>query len=178
MPNLAQPAMAYVALGSNLGEASQNIRRALDALPSLAASPLRQSSLWESAPVDCPPGSPMFLNAVAGFAPHPGETPHSLLAKLQSIEKKIGRQPKKIRNEPRVLDLDLIAFGDVMLDTADLILPHPRAHTRRFVLQPLAEIAPDFIFPGQSKTVAELLQELPSAAALLRLAATSMHSEL
>jgi 2-amino-4-hydroxy-6-hydroxymethyldihydropteridine diphosphokinase len=150
---------AFVALGSNLGDPRQNILRAFARLQSLSDAPLRRSSLWESAPVDCPPGSPMFVNAVAGFEVRVGETAHSLLSKLQSLEKEIGRQPKKIQNEPRVIDLDLIAFGQQILNTADLILPHPRAQIRRFVLQPLSEIAPDFIFPGQSKTVAKLLSD-------------------
>jgi 2-amino-4-hydroxy-6-hydroxymethyldihydropteridine diphosphokinase len=102
----------------------------------------------------------MFLNAVAGFEVRAGETPSSLLTKLQSMEKEIGRQPKKILNEPRVIDLDLIAFGHEIVNTRDLVLPHPRAQVRRFVLEPLAEIAPDFIFPGQTKTVADLLSGL------------------
>jgi 2-amino-4-hydroxy-6-hydroxymethyldihydropteridine diphosphokinase len=100
------------------------------------------------------------MNAVAGLIPKPGETPESLLVKLQRIEKRFGRQPKKVRNEPRSLDLDLIAFGGETRATRELTLPHPRAHLRRFVLQPLAEIASDLILPGQKKTVAQLLGEL------------------
>jgi 2-amino-4-hydroxy-6-hydroxymethyldihydropteridine diphosphokinase len=156
------PSIALVALGSNLGDARRNVLRALDRLQSLSDSPPRRSSLWESAPVDCPPGSPMFINAAAALEPRPGETPRSLLAKLQSLEKEIGRQPKKTLNEPRIIDLDLIAFGGRTVQTSDLVLPHPRAHLRRFVLQPLAEIAPGFILPGQRKTVADLLSGLDS----------------
>jgi 2-amino-4-hydroxy-6-hydroxymethyldihydropteridine diphosphokinase len=110
--------------------------------------------------VGCPPGSPRFINAVVGLVPRAAETPRSLLAKLQSLEKEFGRPPKKILNEPRVIDLDLIAFGGQIMAAPDLVLPHPRAHLRRFVLQPLGEIAPDCILPGQDKTVAELLKEL------------------
>ncbi|MEY4916812.1 MAG: hypothetical protein RL616_725, partial [Verrucomicrobiota bacterium] len=123
--------------------------------------PLLQSSIWETTPVDCPPGSPKFLNAVVGFIPQKGETPESLLQKLQDLEKVFGRAPKKILNEPRPLDLDLIAFGNETRNTPELILPHPRAHLRRFVLQPLSEIAPELILPGQGKTVAELVAEVP-----------------
>jgi 2-amino-4-hydroxy-6-hydroxymethyldihydropteridine diphosphokinase len=83
-----------------------------------------------------------------------------LLAKLQSLEKEFGRQPKKVLNEPRPLDLDLIAFGAEVRTTPMLTLPHPRAQLRRFVLQPLVEIAPGLILPGQTRTVAELLRTL------------------
>ena len=157
-----QSTLAFVALGSNLGDARQNVLRALDLLQSLSDLPLRRSSLWETAPVDCPPGSALFINAVAGLVPRPAETPLSLLAHLQSLEKEIGRLPKKILNEPRVIDLDLIAFGPQITTAPELVLPHPRAHLRRFVLQPLSEIAPDCILPGQNQTVAKLLQALNS----------------
>jgi len=80
---------------------------------------------------------------------------------MQDLEKVFGRAPKKIINEPRPLDLDLIAFGQEIRNSPELILPHPRAHLRRFVLQPLSEIAPELVLPGQGKTVAELLAGLP-----------------
>jgi 2-amino-4-hydroxy-6-hydroxymethyldihydropteridine diphosphokinase len=103
----------------------------------------------------------VFVNAVVGLWPRAGETPESLLAKLQALEREFGRRPKKVLNEPRPLDLDLIAFGSEARATRELTLPHPRAHERRFVLQPLSEIAPDLVLPGQSKSVAELLCRLP-----------------
>jgi 2-amino-4-hydroxy-6-hydroxymethyldihydropteridine diphosphokinase len=152
----------FIALGSNLGDSREVVLRAMVRLQELSDTPLRKSSLIETAPVDCPPGSPNFVNAVVSIIPHVGETPESLLAKLQAIQKEFGRMPKKVMNEPRPLDLDLIAFGNEIRNTQNLILPHPRAHLRRFVLQPLNEIAPDFILPGQSKTVTKLLAELPS----------------
>ncbi len=160
--------MAYVALGSNLGDSPRNVLRALGLLQSLSDQPLRRSSLWETEPVDCPPGSPLFINAVAALIPRAGETPQTLLARLQALEIGMGRSPKKILNEPRVIDLDLIAFGSQTLAEPDLVLPHPRACRRRFVLQPLAEIAPDFVLPGQDKTVAELLQCLKPGGILRR----------
>ncbi|MDB6112191.1 MAG: 7 8-dihydro-6-hydroxymethylpterin-pyrophosphokinae hppk [Pedosphaera sp.] len=103
----------------------------------------------------------MFVNAVVGLQPRPGETPESLLEKLQALEKEFGRQPKRALNEARPLDLDLIAFGQATRQTPLLVLPHPRAHLRRFVMQPLSEIAPDFVLPGQSKTVVQFLMDLP-----------------
>lgn len=153
----------FIALGSNLGNARANILRAIKPLQQFSATPLVSSSLYQTKPVDCPPGSPMFINAVVGLVPKPGLTPESLLANLQSLEKEFGRQPKKVTNEPRPLDLDLIAFGNERRSTKVLTLPHPRAHERRFVLQPLSEIAPDFILPGQSKTVTELLSPIAEA---------------
>jgi 2-amino-4-hydroxy-6-hydroxymethyldihydropteridine diphosphokinase len=109
------------------------------------------------------------LNAIVGFVPVAGETPESLLGKLQQLEKEFGRQPNKILNEPRPLDLDLIAFGTEARSTPALTLPHPRAHLRKFVLQPLSEIAPELILPGQTKTVSELLQGLTSDEAIRKL---------
>jgi 2-amino-4-hydroxy-6-hydroxymethyldihydropteridine diphosphokinase len=152
--------LAYIALGSNLGDARKNVLRAIERLQSFSERPPQKSSLWKTTPVDCPPDSADFVNAVVGLVPRAQETPESLLKKLQTLEKEFGRTPKKILNEPRPLDLDLIAFGQECRTTADLVLPHPRAHQRRFVLQPLAEIAPDFIFPGQSNTVLQLLNQV------------------
>jgi 2-amino-4-hydroxy-6-hydroxymethyldihydropteridine diphosphokinase len=134
----------------------------MERLQELSSQPLAKSSLLETKPIDCPPGSPNFVNAVVGLIPHGDETPESLLRKLQRLEKEFGRTPKKVLNEARPLDLDIIAFGNEVRATADLTLPHPRAHVRQFVLQPLAEIAPDLILPGQGRPVSELLRELTS----------------
>lgn len=158
MPNSSE--LAFVALGSNLGDSLAIIRQAFERLQELSDEPLLKSPLWETAPVDCPPGSPPFVNAMAGLAPRIGETPETLLDKLQALEKVFGRRPKKVMNEPRTLDLDLIAFGNAIRNTPRLVLPHPRAHERRFVLEPLSEIAPDFVLPGRTRTVRELLREL------------------
>jgi 2-amino-4-hydroxy-6-hydroxymethyldihydropteridine diphosphokinase len=153
--------LVFIALGSNLGDSRQNIRLAMDRLQEYSAGPILKSSLWQSSPADCPPGSPPFINAVTGLVPRPDEVPESLLATLQSLERQFGRGPKIVLNEPRRLDLDLILFGPAIRRTPQLVLPHPRAHERRFVLQPLSEIAPDLILPGQIKTVAQLLADLP-----------------
>jgi len=161
-------ATAYVALGSNLGDSARTVQEAMARLQEFAEGPIQRSSLWQTAPVDCPLGSPPFVNAVVGFTARVGETPESLLAELQALEKECGRRPKQILNEPRPLDLDLIAFGSETRNTPGLLLPHPRAHLRRFVLQPLGEIAPDLVLPGQTKTVARLLTELPSGEEAVR----------
>lgn len=160
---------AFISLGSNVGDSENIVRRAMARLAQLSAQPLLKSSLWQTTPVDCPPGSPPFVNAVVGMTPRAGETPESLLEKLQQLEKEFGRLQKRIVNEPRRLDLDLICFGGEQRATAALTLPHPRAGVRRFVLQPLAEIAPALILPGQSATVADLLALLASRETLFRI---------
>ena len=160
---------AFISLGSNIGDSENIVRRAMERLAQLSAQPLLKSSLWQTTPVDCPPGSPPFVNAVVGMTPRAGETPESLLEKLQKLEKEFGRLQKRIVNEPRRLDLDLICFGGEQRATATLTLPHPRACARRFVLQPLAEIAPALLLPGQSATVADLLVLLATRETLFRI---------
>jgi 2-amino-4-hydroxy-6-hydroxymethyldihydropteridine diphosphokinase len=161
--------MVIVALGANQGDCRGNILCAMQRLEELSEKPLLRSSLWQTAPVNCPPGSPPFVNAVVVLTPRPAETPESLLSKLQALEKEFGRRPKQVLNEPRPLDLDLIAFGSQTRHSHDLTLPHPRAHQRRFVLQPLSEIAPSLALPGQSQTVAQLLAQLPADAVMQKL---------
>jgi 2-amino-4-hydroxy-6-hydroxymethyldihydropteridine diphosphokinase len=163
--------IAIVAIGSNLGDSPALVCRAIGRLQPFSDQPLLVSSLWQSTPVDCPPGSPLFVNAVVGLVPCAGETPETLLARLQALEREFGRRPKRVLNEPRPLDLDLIAFGRETRRTTALTLPHPRAHQRRFVLAPLAEIAAEFVLPGQPATVAALLAALPSAERLRQLPA-------
>jgi 2-amino-4-hydroxy-6-hydroxymethyldihydropteridine diphosphokinase len=141
----------------------------MERLKDYSHPPMLRSSLWETTPIDCPPGSPPFINSTIGFMPRPGESPESLLEKLQDLEKEFGRERKKVVNEARTLDLDLIMFGREIRNTQQLVLPHPRARQRRFVLQPLSEIAPDLILPGQSQTVAQLLRELPPDAGIRKI---------
>ena len=151
------PNLAFVALGSNLGDSRELILEAAKRLQEFSEEPAVLSEIIQTEPVDCPPGSPPFLNAVAALKPHPAETPETLLEKLQQIENDLGRRRTGLKNEARRIDLDLIAFGTETRSSPRLILPHPRAHLRRFVLEPLAKIAPDFILPGQRQTVSELL---------------------
>jgi 2-amino-4-hydroxy-6-hydroxymethyldihydropteridine diphosphokinase len=161
--------LAIVALGSNLGDSRKIVLNAMTRLQNFSGEPILKSSLWQTSPVDCPPSSPKFLNAVVGFVPQKNETPESLLKKLHALEKEFGRAPKIILNEPRPLDLDLIAFGNKTRNSPELILPHPRAHLRKFVLQPLNEIAPELILPGQTKAISRLLGELQNHEIVTRL---------
>ena len=163
----SSPTIAFVALGSNLGDSQRVLREAMQRLQAISRHPLVQSSLWQTSPVDCPPGSPPFVNAVVALVPAAGESPESLLVKLRAMEMEFGRQPKEVHNEPRPLDLDLIAFGNETRKTPVLTLPHPRAHLRRFVLQPLSEIAPDLVLSGKTQTVVELLGALETTEVLV-----------
>jgi 2-amino-4-hydroxy-6-hydroxymethyldihydropteridine diphosphokinase len=164
-----QSSMVFIALGSNLGESRKIILEAMARLQNVFDAPILKSSLWQTSPVNCPPDSPKFVNAVVGLIPNKNETPESLLKKLRELEKEFGRAPKKNLNEPRPLDLDLIAFGNEIRNSPELILPHPRAHLRWFVLQPLSEIAADLILPGQGKTVSQLLARHPGDETVTRL---------
>ena len=129
------PHTVIIALGSNLGDREYNLRRAIDALPIRV---VRISAFLETEPVDAPP--PMFLNAVVvGYT---DLEPHALMNELLALEKRLGRTRRGIRNEPRIIDLDLIAYGATRMRTPSLTLPHPRAHEREFVMKPLASISP------------------------------------
>jgi 2-amino-4-hydroxy-6-hydroxymethyldihydropteridine diphosphokinase len=123
-----------IALGSNLGDRAWHLRRAIRELPIRV---VRVSPFVETEPIDAPP--PMFLNAVVTGYTTLG--PHQLLAMLLSLETRLGRRRRGVRNEPRIIDLDLIAYGATRMRTRDLILPHPRAHEREFVMGPWREIA-------------------------------------
>ena len=144
---------AFIGLGANLGDALGALQAALAALAALPRTTLvRSSSIYRSAPVDA--SGPDFHNAVAAL--RTCLAPHELLAHLQAIELQHGRE-RPFRNAPRTLDLDLLLYGDLTLDTPTLTLPHPRLHERAFVLLPLAEVAPDIHVPGCAG-MAELLQ--------------------
>ena len=158
--------MVYVALGSNLGESVATLRLAAAKISDWSVDKVVGSSLWETEPLDCQPDSPLFINAVIGLNPKQGITPESLLDQLLELELQFGRERSGLVNEPRKIDLDLIAFGMERRNTESLILPHPRAFERQFVLSPLEEIAPDFILPGQEKSVSGLLKVLPSEGVL------------
>ncbi len=166
---MSAPPPVVIALGANLGHPARQLAEAFGRLDLLAASPVVRSSLWESPPVDCPPGSPPFTNAVALFQPLPGETPETLLARLQDLEAEFGRRPKTVVNEARPLDLDLIDWAGEVRSLPALVLPHPRAHLREFVLRPLAELAPDRTLTGLAATVSELLATMPADPRLRRL---------
>ena len=147
-----------ISLGSNLGDRRAHLEWAVSRLAGVLG-PLRVSSVIETEPVDVPSPQPPYLNAVAV-----GETTMAadeVIALLLRMERERGRE-RLAPKAPRTLDLDLILYGDVVLDSPPLVLPHPRFRERRFVLEPLAEVAPEWRDPVTGKTVGELLGELES----------------
>jgi len=147
----------YVALGSNLGDRQGALRAGLEGMRRRGLPPRLLSSVWETEPVDAP--EPLwFLNMVAEV--ETGLPPRRVLELLLEVEREVGRV-RTVRNAPRTLDLDLLLLGDLRLEEDGLILPHPRMWMRRFVLAPLAELAPDLRDPVGGTTVAGALAALP-----------------
>jgi len=155
--------LCFIGVGSNLGTDLLNseaiARLAIDALAALSDFPLLVSSLWRSAPIDCPPDSPPYINAVVAMRARVNDA-HEMLRQLQHIETQFGRHRTGIVNEARTLDLDLLSFARVMQSDPILTLPHPRLHQRRFVLAPLCELAPAHMLAGFSQPCRELLLAL------------------
>ena len=146
-----------VALGSNIGNREEYLRAAIAALASSIRN-LRVSTFHDTAPVGVGP-QPVFLNAVA--VGETSLTARALLDRLLAIERELGRE-RPFPGAPRTLDLDLILYDEAILDEPGLVVPHPRFRDRRFVLEPLAEVAPDWRDPVSGRTVEELLRGLVS----------------
>lgn len=143
---------AFIGLGANLGDTRAALRAAFAAIAALPRTRLKaRSSLYRTAPVDA--GGPDYLNAVALIETELDA--HELLAHLLAIEARLGRE-RLYPNAPRTLDLDLLLYADAQIESPTLCVPHPRLHTRAFVLAPLAEIAPRLSIPGRG-AVADLL---------------------
>jgi 2-amino-4-hydroxy-6-hydroxymethyldihydropteridine diphosphokinase len=149
-----------IALGSNLGDRLANLRAARKAVVDLSANSasVLVSPVYETEPVGCEPGADKFLNAVLEIE-YDGD-PTDLLQKLIRIEESLGRDRNHARNVSRKIDIDLLYAGQLNVENERLQLPHPRLHQRKFVLQPLADIRPDLIFPNQTKSVRELLAQI------------------
>lgn len=150
-----------VALGSDLGDRLCNLRAARDLLGSLhegddapAVSPV-----YETDPVDCPPDTPDFLNAVIEI--ETSLDPAQLLARLSELERQLGRPGTRGKNAPRCLDADILYAGNLQQESGHVIIPHPRMTRRRFVMQPLCDIRPDLLLPGWRETASQLLERLP-----------------
>ena len=155
---------AYLSLGSNLGDRQVNLEAALVALADIGTVQA-VSSYYETEPMDVP-NQPWFLNCAVAL-----ETelmPKQLLSALQDIERQLGRRNKGLAKGPRTLDIDILLFGNSTIDTATLTVPHPALHRRRFVLEPLAEIAPELRHPVFKHTMRELRDALPASAGAVR----------
>ena len=151
---------AFIALGANVGDRESSIRTALDKLRQTpGVEVVRVSSLLENPAEGMGDDVPDFLNAAAEV--HTTLGSHALLHRLLEIEREMGRQRKE-RWEPRTIDLDLLLYGSQIISSQELIVPHPLMHERRFVLEPLAEIAPQCVHPTLQMTIAGLMENLTS----------------
>ena len=159
-----------VALGSNIGNRVENLRAARKAILAFSdvKPPILSSAVYETEPVGCEPGAGKFLNAVVEFE-YEGD-PARLLEQLIEIEEALGRERDHPQNVSRTIDIDLLYCGDQRINGERLQLPHPRLHLRTFVLQPLADIRPDLLLPGEKKTVSDLLLDLKDSGAVVRFA--------
>ena len=161
------PVVAYVALGSNLGDRAAHLAAALSALRASEGVSVRDvSSVYETAPVGGPPQG-AYLNAAVAI--ETTLSPHALLALLLAIEAGEGRRRDGVRNAPRSLDLDLLLYASEIVSTSELELPHPRLHERAFVLEPLREIAPALVHPRLHERIDRLAAGAARGAPLRRL---------
>jgi len=154
------PITAYLSLGSNVGDRLENLRAAMQRLSSAGVALLRTSSIYETEPVDNT-NQGWFLNCIAEVST--ALEPLPLLHKLQEIEKQLGRE-RAVPKGPRTLDIDILLYGDVIVESEALTVPHPRMLQRRFVLEPLCEIAPALRLPVSRKTVEQALRDLRNPA--------------
>lgn len=161
---------AVLSLGSNQGDRLALLARACDALAACHGIRLTQRSpVYETDPVGVTPDLACHLYLNQAVIVETTLPPQVFSAAIHRIEQQLGRTRTGVRNLPRLIDIDIITYGDLRLDTPALTLPHPRARDRRFVLQPLADLRPDFIFSGDTQTVSDLLRALPPSPSVKRL---------
>jgi 2-amino-4-hydroxy-6-hydroxymethyldihydropteridine diphosphokinase len=162
--NALMPNLTYLSMGSNVGDREANLRDAISRLESVGKV-AAVSSFYETEPVEVT-DQPWFLNCA--LALETAQAPEELMASLLQIEQSMGRERTQ-KKGPRTIDLDILLFADKKIDSDQLTIPHPAMQERRFVLEPLAEIAPDIPHPVLKKTVRELLDILPPGQATRKL---------
>lgn len=148
----------YISLGSNLGDRAGNLLLGVRGMLDAGLEVIRLSHIYETDPVETF-SQPLFLNQVAELRGSTLPPPETVMARLLRIEYALGRR-REVEKGPRSIDLDLLFDRDHTSDSAFLTLPHPRLHARRFVLQPMAELAPALVHPSLKKTIRELLDEV------------------
>ncbi|MFH1120349.1 MAG: 2-amino-4-hydroxy-6-hydroxymethyldihydropteridine diphosphokinase [Bacteroidota bacterium] len=144
----------YLLLGSNLGDRMQNINNAMNLITGEIGSVVSSSACYETEPWGNR-NQGLFLNLAILLKS--AETPFSLLNKIKAIESRLGRLRDKGRNSPRTIDIDILIYGNIVVSSETLIIPHPRLHLRKFVLVPLSEINSELVHPVYHKTIAELM---------------------
>ena len=147
-----------LALGGNLGDVPQTFAQAIQKLQRNGLTNITPSSCYTTAPIDCDENAPDFVNAA--LSGDWNDTPEKLLTLCKQLESEAGRPSQYKRNADRPLDIDIIFFGEEIVTSENLVIPHKEAHNRLFVMVPVAEIAPDFIHPLKKKTASELLVPL------------------
>lgn len=163
---------AYISIGSNLGDRAGNLLLAVRGLMEASFQVTKLSGIYETEPVGVE-GHDNFLNMVAEIRVA-GITPSQMMARMLRIEYLLGRKDKFLQ-KPRTVDLDILFYADTVLENSFLTLPHPRLHLRKFVLVPMAEIAPTFVHPVLQKTMQELLGELDDRKEVRRWMPNSQH---
>lgn len=158
--------VVYLSLGSNVGDRAANLKTAIERLGEMG-NVLAVSSFYETEPVETSP-QPWFLNCAVKLDTE--KMPRQLIAAILSLEQEMGRQRRQPK-APRTIDIDILLFGSSVIELPSLTVPHPRMHERRFVLEPLAEIAPDGRHPVFKRTIRELRDALPAGQLVKKLAA-------
>ena len=162
--------IVFLSLGSNLGDREASLRTAIERLGELGTVSA-VSSLYETEPVDSAAGQPWFLNCAVKLDTE--KMPRQLIAAILAIEQSMGRQRRPQQKAPRTIDIDILLFGSSVIELPSLTIPHPRLHERRFVLEPVAEIAPDARHPVFKRTIRELRDALPAGQTVKRLVSTA-----
>jgi 2-amino-4-hydroxy-6-hydroxymethyldihydropteridine diphosphokinase len=158
------PARVYLSLGSNVGDGASQLLSALARLETTGRV-VAVSSFYETEPVEFTP-QPWFLNCAVAL--ESSQTPQQLMDSILLIEQEMGRRRLE-KKGPRTIDIDILLFDDAVVNSSELTIPHPALHQRRFVLKPLAEIAPEVLHPVLKKAVRELLEALPEGQAVRKL---------